>query len=85
MIDDFGYDMEEWVNMDFNPRIMGDVNGDGNADIVAMSMDKTYISFSNGRDKFTTKLNRHLRFWTHWECITISQTIMSTTFKFRIQ
>ena len=49
MIDDYGYSRSGWENMIQNPRMMGDVNGDGMADIVAMSTDKIYVSFSNGR------------------------------------
>ena len=32
--------------------MLGDVNGDGKADIVGLSNDKVYVSFSAGRTEF---------------------------------
>jgi RHS repeat-associated protein len=43
-------DYDSWNNY---PRLLGDINGDGNADIVAFGSCQIYTSFSNGKNSFT--------------------------------
>lgn len=47
-INNFGVNAGGWTNIDLYPRTMGDVNGDGKADIVGFGNKATYVSLSNG-------------------------------------
>jgi hypothetical protein len=54
-IADFGQD-QGWASQDATPRLTGDVNGDGNADIVGFAPDGVYVSLSNGDGTFATPI-----------------------------
>ncbi len=47
-ISDFGYNNGSGWNVNLHPRIIGDVNGDGKADIVGFNNTGTYLSLSTG-------------------------------------
>jgi len=47
-IANFGMAAGQWTSQDLYPRLLGDVNGDGRADIVAFGKKNVYISLSTG-------------------------------------
>ncbi|NEQ10356.1 MAG: VCBS repeat-containing protein [Moorea sp. SIO4E2] len=47
VIEDFAVDRGGWLNFDTYPRQLGDVNGDGRADIVGFANDGTYVALAN--------------------------------------
>jgi Leucine-rich repeat (LRR) protein len=47
-INGYGVQAGGWVSQDIYPRLLGDVNGDGKADIVACGNNATYVSLSTG-------------------------------------
>jgi hypothetical protein len=52
VIPDFGYDAGGW-RVEKNPRLLGDIKGNGRADIVGFGNDGVYIAFSNGDGTFS--------------------------------
>ena len=57
VLQDFAHD-QGWDYQDSHPRLLGDINGDGKADIVGFNELGTYVSFSNssgGTPGFTPK------------------------------
>jgi hypothetical protein len=47
-ISGYGVEAGGWTSQDLYPRVLGDVNGDGRADIVAFGNKATYVSLSSG-------------------------------------
>jgi hypothetical protein len=47
-IGDFGFSAGGWTSQDLYPRALGDVNGDGSADIVGFQQDGIHEALSNG-------------------------------------
>ena len=52
-IEDFGSEAGGWRTQDSNPRLMGDIDGDGAADIVGFGSKFTFSSLSDGTGTFT--------------------------------
>jgi hypothetical protein len=44
----FGYVAGSWLSQDRYPRVMGDVNGDGRADVIGFGNAGVWVSLSNG-------------------------------------
>ena len=47
-IRDYGTEAGGWISQNTLPRLLGDVNGDGMADIVGLGNNATYVSLSTG-------------------------------------
>ena len=48
--DDFTVNKGGWNSFDTKPRQLGDVNGDGRADIIGFDRDGTYVALANGNN-----------------------------------
>ncbi len=48
LLSKFGKDVGGWATQNQYPRVLGDVNGDGKADIVGFASDKVVVAFSTG-------------------------------------
>jgi hypothetical protein len=44
----FGPGAGGWMSQNRNPRLLADINNDGNADIVGFGADGVYVSLANG-------------------------------------
>jgi len=53
VVDNFGYDAGGW-RVDKHPRLLGDTNGDGRADIVGFGYDGVWISRAQGGGRFAS-------------------------------
>jgi hypothetical protein len=47
-IGNFGVNAGGWTSQDLYPRTLGDVNGDGSADIIGFQQDGVHEALSNG-------------------------------------
>jgi hypothetical protein len=44
---DFSYNAQQW-RVEYHPRMLADVNGDGRADIIGFGFDQVFVALSNG-------------------------------------
>ena len=51
----FGPGAGGWSSQNRNPRLLADINTDGNADIVGFGADGVYVSLANGTGEFQTQ------------------------------